>query len=103
MADLVTELLPVLSRSSEAPFNVFDVMHHGTHEKQLSNVFGWLLNSQGTHQLGDTFLRIFVDEVNERPPLRERLPESDYHVLQEGKTAGRGVNLDSARLFLDER
>ena len=88
MADLVTELLPVLSRSSEAPFNVFDVMHHGTHEKQLSNVFGWLLNSQGTHQLGDTFLRIFVDEVNERPPLRERLPESDYHVLQEVNTAG---------------
>lgn len=69
MADLVTELLPVLSRSFGAPFNVFDVMHHGTHEKQLSNVFGWLLDTHGTHHLEDAFLRIFVDEVNEgRPP-----------------------------------
>lgn len=88
MADLVTELLPVLSRSSVAPFNVFDVMHHGTHEKQLSNVFGWLLDTHGTHRLGDTFLRIFVHEVNEGRSPAQRLPESDYHVRQEVNTAG---------------
>ena len=38
--DLVTELLPILGRSLDVGFNVFDVMHHGTHEKQISNVFG---------------------------------------------------------------
>lgn len=32
--DLVSRLLPVLGRSLEAGFNVFDVMHHGLHEKQ---------------------------------------------------------------------
>jgi hypothetical protein len=64
LTDLATELLPVLHRSLEARFNVFDVMHHGTHEKQISNVFRWLLETEGNHHLGDTFLRIFIDEVN---------------------------------------
>ena len=64
MTDLATALLPVLHRSLEARFNVFDVMHHGTHEKQISNVFRWLLETEGNHHLGDTFLRIFIDEVN---------------------------------------
>ena len=64
MTDLATALLPVLHRSLEARFNVFDVMHHGTHEKQISNVFRWLLETQGNHHLGDTFLSIFIDEVN---------------------------------------
>ena len=64
MTDLATALLPVLHRSLEARFNVFDVMHHGTHEKQISNVFRWLLETEGSHHLGDTFVRIFIDEVN---------------------------------------
>jgi len=49
--DLVTQLLPTLARSLDASFNVFDVMHHGTHEKQVSNVFRWLLDAEGTHGL----------------------------------------------------
>lgn len=88
MADLVTALLRVLNRSVDAQFNVFDVMHHGTHEKQLSNVFGWLLNAQGTHRLDDGFLRIFIEEVNRSRPWEQRLPETDYLVLQEVNTAG---------------
>jgi hypothetical protein len=101
MADLVTQLLPVLSRSLEAPFNVFDVMHHGTHEKQLSNVFGWLLNTDGSHRLGDAFLRIFIDEVNRDRPLSERLPVSDYLVMQEVNTSGlAGEGQDIADLVL---
>ena len=60
-ADLVTGLLPVLGRSLEPGFNVFDVMHHGVHEKQMSNVFRWLLEPEGTHGFGDRFVRIFVD------------------------------------------
>lgn len=36
---MVTRLVPSLSRSLAEQFDVFRVMHHGTHEKQLSNVF----------------------------------------------------------------
>ena len=57
MTDLATALLPVLHRSLESRYNVFDVMHHGTHEKQISNVFRWLLETEGNHHLGDMFLR----------------------------------------------
>ena len=46
---LVTMLLAALARRTAPSFNVFDVMHHGTHEKQLSNVFAWLLDDGGTH------------------------------------------------------
>lgn len=68
--DFVTQFVPVLGRSLELGFNVFDVMHHGLHEKQLSNVFRWLLNAEGTHRLGDRFGKIFVDEINKQ--IRER-------------------------------
>ena len=66
--DLVTGILPVLGRSSELGFNVFDVMHHGLHEKQISNVFRWLLDAGATHRMGDKFTRIFMDEVNRARP-----------------------------------
>ncbi len=66
MEDLVARFLPVLQSSTDQGFNVFNVMHHGTHEKQISNVFRWLLEPEGSHHLGDTFLRIFIDELNER-------------------------------------
>ena len=59
---LVTRLLPTLVQRSEAEFNVFDVMHHGTHEKQLSNLFAWLLTADGSHELGDRFVGWFMDE-----------------------------------------
>ena len=84
---LVTSLLPVLGRSLDAEFNVFDVMHHGMHEKQLSNVFAWLLHVDGTHGLGDRFLRIFVEEVNRQLGDQGDLPVGPYAVLQEVNTA----------------
>ena len=62
--DVITRLLPLLSSSAARAFNVFDVMRHGTHEKQISNVFGWLLDAEGSHNLGRMFQRILVDEVN---------------------------------------
>src|SRR5699024_6129993 len=68
--------------------NVFRVMHHGTHEKQLSNVFAWLLNSQGTHLLGETFQQIFVEQVNQGLADGERLPTRGYEVVQEVDTSG---------------
>lgn len=57
---LTTGLLPNLVQRSAPQFNVFDVMHHGGHEKQLSNVFAWLLDPSGTHQLGTLFKRSFL-------------------------------------------
>ena len=80
---LVTGLLPVLGRSLELGFNVFDVMHHGLHEKQISNVFRWLLDPEQTHNLGDRFLRIFIDELNRVSAGSEPLPHGSYLVRQE--------------------
>lgn len=90
--DLVSALLPGLSRSLSEDFNVFRVMHHGTHEKQLSNVFAWLLNPAGTHELGDVFQRIFLDKVNADLPAEEQLPPSGYTVAQEVNTQGDGAD-----------
>lgn len=80
---VVTGLVPALSRSLAEQFNVFRVMHHGTYEKQLSNVFSWLLQSDATHHLGDTFQRILLDHVNRHRPEEQALATSGYHVAQE--------------------
>lgn len=85
---LVTALVPTLSRSLAEQFNVFRVMHHGTHEKQLSNVFAWLLNAQGTHHLGDAPQRNFLELVNAALPADSRLPTTGYDVAQEVVTPG---------------
>ena len=87
MTDLATALLPAIHRSSEVRFNVFDVMHHGTHEKQMSNVFRWLLETEGSHRLGDTFMGIFIEEVNEGLVGCEPLAPTEYLVLQEVNTS----------------
>ncbi len=85
---MVTALVPSLSRSLAEQFNVFRVMHHGTHEKQLSNVFAWLLRVDGTHGFGDAFQRLFVEHVNRGLPLGSEPPTSGYRVLQEVDTSG---------------
>ena len=46
---LVVALVPSLSRSLAERFNVFRFMHHGTHEKQISDVFAWLLRVDGVN------------------------------------------------------
>ena len=100
MTDLATALLPVLHRSLKSGFNVFDVMHHGTHEKQISNVFRWLLETEGNHHLGDTFLRIFIDEVNRGLVGGEPFAPAAYLVLQEVNTSDGGDGEDIADLVL---
>ena len=70
---LVTRLVPVLAMKPQEEFNVFNVMRYGGHEKQLSDVFAWLLDAGGTHKLGDSFLRIFIDEVNRGLRVSSRL------------------------------
>ena len=85
---LVTRLLPILAKRSEDEFNIFNVMHHGTHEKQISNVFAWLLDANGTHKLGGAFQRNFVDEVNAgRRDGEPSIPYDEYSVEQERNTS----------------
>jgi hypothetical protein len=97
---LVTALVPTLSRSLAERFNVFRVMHHGTHEKQLSNVFAWLLRVDGTHELGDVFQRIFVDHVNRQLPAERQVPVTGYLVAQEVDTSGIDEGGDIADIVL---
>jgi hypothetical protein len=76
-----------MSRSLAEQFNVFRVMHHGTHEKQLSNVFAWLLRADATHHLGDAFQRILLSRVNSVLSPGEQLPLAGFRVLQEVDTS----------------
>ena len=81
MERLVLDVVPSLSRSLDEQFNLFRVMHHGKHEKQLSNVFAWLLDPQGTHQLGAVPQRLFLELVNQLSG--NNLPIDGYRVTQE--------------------
>lgn len=86
LEQMVTSLVPTMSRSLAEQFNVFRVMHHGTHEKQLSNVFAWLLRADATHHLGDAFQRIFLARINSALSLHEQLPLAGFRVVQEVDT-----------------
>lgn len=99
--DLVTQLLPALARSDNKGFNVFDVMHHGLHEKQISNVFAWLLDTEGNHNLGERFQRIFIEEVNEGLGSSQRMPGGPYLVRQEVNTSEVDGKRDIADLVLE--
>lgn len=99
--DLITELLPVLGRSSHEAFNVFNVMHHGTHEKQLSNIFRWILDIGGSHRFETLGQRVFLSLIRERLGPSADLPDGPYSVRQEVNTAESGHRLDIADLVLE--
>ena len=101
--DLVTQLLPTLSRSLEVGFNVFDVVRHGTHEKQISNVFRWLLEADGTHGLGERFANIFIAEVSQNLAATEPLEPGGYWVRQEVNIAEDSAGIDIADLVLESK
>ena len=110
MSGFVTALVPTVSRSLAEQFNVFRVMHHGTHEKQLSNVFAWLLAADATHALGDAFQRIFLERINAELPIdKQQLPPTGYRVVQEvdtrghEETAGGQVGMDIADIVLSRQ
>ncbi|WP_258374742.1 PD-(D/E)XK nuclease family protein [Curtobacterium sp. MCPF17_001] len=86
LTKMVTALVPTMARSLAEQFNVFRVMHHGTHEKQLSNVFAWLLRVDATHHLGDAFQRILLARINSALSRGEQLPLAGFRVLQEVDT-----------------
>lgn len=98
--DLVNAMVPVLGRSLDPQFNVFDVMHHGLHEKKISNVFRWLLNADGTHGLGDRFVRVFIEAVNESTDPGLDLDDR-YWVRQEVNTSSDPTAPDIADLVLE--
>jgi len=102
-SQLLQVLVPMLTDRPKRRFNVFDVMHHGTHEKQLSNVFTWLLRPEGTHELGDIFQRILVKEVNRQlsETGRDAIDEQTFGVRQEVNTAPPGEGADIADIVLD--
>jgi hypothetical protein len=99
--DLVAGLLPSLVGRAEEPFNVFRVMRHGTHEKQLSNVFAWLLDAEGTHRLGDVFQRIFIEEVSRRPIDARSAWDDAFSVRQEVDVSASGDGSDIADIVLE--
>ena len=94
--ELVSTLLPSLSRSLTEQFNVFRVMHHGTHEKQMSNVFAWLLDSEARHELGELTQQIFLGLINATLPEEAHLPLVGYHITQEVATTSEAGSRDDA-------
>ena len=77
-----------LDRRAATRFSLFDFFHE--RETDLSRVFGGLLDPAGTHGQGDTFLRLFLDEVRE---------------VLDGEVHGRfpAGNLRDGRVFLEHR
>lgn len=101
MSDFVTALVPALASSRAPRFNVFDVMHHGQHEKQISNVFGWLLRPNASHGLGDRFVTIFIDQLNAVRQGAASLPEVDYSVVQEFPIRSDSGSVDVVDIVLE--
>lgn len=98
---LVTTLVPLLSEPTGPEFNLFQVLHHGTHEKQISNLFAWLLDPQGTHRLGEMFQRIFIDQVARSRPGALADDGTTYSVRQEVNTSSPDDDQDIADIVLE--
>lgn len=84
---MVRALIPSLSRSLEEQFSIFRVMRHGTHEKQISNVFAWLLRPDASHKLGGTFQQIFIEQINRNLEDGDELATGGWQVRQEVDTS----------------
>lgn len=100
--DLLTGLVPLVTRPRTAAFSILAVMHHGTHEKQLSNLWAWMLDSEGSHNLGDEVQRIFVDEINRVGALGQPVSYGPYGVRQEQNTSEAGDGMDIADIILED-
>ena len=96
--DVVTILLPTLTQAWREDFNVLNVMHHGTHEKQISNIFTWLLDARGSHGLGDRFQRIFIAAVSAKSGMS--VPMETFAVEQERNAAEDGKPKDIPDIVL---
>jgi len=99
---LVTRLLPPLTQSADEKFDVFAVMRHGTYEKQLSNIFAWLLDAEGSHRLGDGFQRIFIEEVSRDLHGADAITCDTLSVRQEVDISAMGDGTDIADILLED-
>ena len=71
-----------LARATGEHFNIFKILGIGHYEVRThSPISGDLLNPMGSHGQGDTFLRLFVDQLGiaEFEPASARL-ELEYHI-----------------------
>ena len=60
--------------AKERTFNPFDVLRYADYEIRHSNVLAWLLQPDGTHGIGDAFLRDFTTALNEEARNQGVLP-----------------------------
>ena len=102
MSDFFNAILPTLRSPSARTFNLFDVLHHGTHEKQLSNLFAWLLTPTASHDLGTRFVGWFLDDVNAQLIAKGRVPVSEkrFTVDQEQNTRSTILGGDIADIVM---
>jgi len=96
--DMVTRLVPTLIQPWREDLNILNVMHHGTHEKQISNIFTWLLDAGGSHNLGHQFQRIFLTAINRHSDVN--VPMGSFRVEQERNTAEDGSPKDISDIVL---
>jgi|GEM_PF-740478 len=101
-ATLLLDLVPMVSKSKTASFSILEVIHHGTHEKQLSNLWAWMLDSEGNHKLGDGVQRIFIDEINRVGSLDQPVAYGPYGVRQEQNTSESGESRDVSDIILED-
>ena len=77
--------------AKERTFNPFDVLRYADYEIRHSNVLAWLLQPDGTHGIGDAFLRDFTTALNEEArnqgvppvPIPSRFEPEDVGVERE--------------------
>lgn len=53
-----------IKEEENSKFNIFKVLKLDNHEIRHSNFLAWLLNPNENHNLGDKFLKRFLEEVN---------------------------------------
>ena len=82
-----------LVRETEgAEFTVFDVLGNSEYEIRHSNVLAWLLNPNGNHRQGPSFLDLFWTRISSEHDLPD-LPFRDYSVTREGENENERIDL----------
>jgi hypothetical protein len=65
-------------KDEKSRFNVFDTLTRHHLEELHSNFIAYLLNIDEKHDFGDTFLRFFVEIVNENLDIDDKINDFDY-------------------------
>ena len=82
-----------LVRETEgAEFTVFDALGNSEYEIRHSNVLAWLLNPNGNHRQGSSFLDLFWTRISSEHNLPD-LSFRDYSVAREGENEKERIDL----------